>query len=117
MARYLHCGACKRAFDATVTPSCPACGQSRAAAPSVAAAVEQLAAAVAAAGPDERAALVAGLARALGVTPAPAERSVLPVPAPRPAPTPSRITVLRPIVDGLVARLTRGVRALARAVA
>jgi hypothetical protein len=116
MASYQHCEACKRAYDRAATPSCPACGQSLAttsAAERIAAATELLAAALAQVSASERAALVDGLARALGVAPAPVERA--PVPVQRALPPPSRTARWRPLVGDLVARLTRPMRAFARA--
>jgi hypothetical protein len=116
MASYQHCEACKRAYDRAATPSCPACGQSLAtasAADRIAAATAQLAAALADVSERDRAALVEALARALGVAPAPVERVSLPVQ--RALPPPSRTARWRPLVGDLVARLTRPVRAFARA--
>jgi hypothetical protein len=116
MASYQHCEACKRAYDRAATPSCPACGQSlvtASAADRIAAATEQLAAALADVSERDRAALVAALARALGVAPAPVERA--PVPVQRVLPAPSRTARWRPLLGDLVARLTRPMRAFARA--
>ncbi|HEY0480446.1 MAG TPA: hypothetical protein VGD37_23160 [Kofleriaceae bacterium] len=65
---YLHCPTCRRAYNLATQPTCPHCAAMAAATapPTLTAAVEQLANALARATPAERAAAVAGLAHLAG---------------------------------------------------
>src|SRR5688500_9213662 len=71
MGSYLHCGVCRRAFDAAAGATCPSCTPVRTPADRIAAAAQELAAALAGAAPAERAAVAEALGRALGIAPTP----------------------------------------------
>lgn len=108
MASYLHCGTCRRAFDASAGATCPSCAPAPASPDSLATATAALAAALAGATPAERAQVADALARALGIVPAPA------------APLPVRAgfdVVARPSLVEILRRRVRRVRRMLAAFA